>query len=84
MQRNIFTRNPGGTRLPGILVRRDRVQAVLHHIQEIQKHREFPGGFLLPPRKHHYCAPYDDTTASFYALPTLLFEGHSTIRHYID
>jgi hypothetical protein len=36
MQHNIFTRNPEGTRLPGMLVRREGVQAVLHHIQEIQ------------------------------------------------
>jgi hypothetical protein len=47
MQPNIFTRNPEGTRLPGMLGRRDRVQAVLHHIQEIQNSKPgYPEDFL--------------------------------------
>jgi hypothetical protein len=37
----------------------------------------FPRVFLLPPRKRHYCAPYDDKTAYFYTLSTLLFKRSS-------
>jgi hypothetical protein len=47
MKHNIFTRNPEGTRLAGMFARRDRLQAVLHHIQEIQNSKPgYPEYFL--------------------------------------
>jgi hypothetical protein len=71
-----------------MIVRRDRVQAVLHHIHEIQNSKP---GYLEDFLGLSYClqgnaiiAPR--TTTSFYALSTLLYsyEGHPTIRRYID
>jgi hypothetical protein len=71
-----------------MLVRRDRLQAVLHHIQEIQNSKP---GYLEDILGFSYClqgnaiiAPR--TTTSFYALSTLLYsyKVYPTIRRYID